>query len=188
MDDILKKYKHWKFKNTALLLLSLAVLLLIMDTPIFKILLNSFSYLGYFGIFITGVFFVSTFTVAPASILLFSFLDKFDSVSIAFLAGLGAVLGDYLIFRFFKDKVFEELKHAMKGFRKFHIKHLFHTPFFAWFTPVLGAIIIAVPFFPDEIGVGLIGMTKLKNWQFLVLSFILNSVGILLLVITFKMF
>lgn len=188
MEEILRKYKNWKFKNTFLLLLSLVVLFVVADTPVFKILINIFGSLSYFGIFITGIFFVSTFTVAPASILLFSFLDKFDSISITVFAGLGAVLGDYLMFRFFKDRVFEELKQVWKRFRRFHIKHLFHTPFFAWLTPVLGAIIIAVPFFPDEIGVGLIGMTKLKNWQFLALSFILNSVGIFLLVLTFKMF
>ncbi|MCC7436766.1 hypothetical protein IT402_02755, partial [Candidatus Nomurabacteria bacterium] len=61
------------------------------------------------------------------------------------------------------------------------LSRIISTPYFAWLAPVIGAIIIASPL-PDEIGVGLIGISKMKNWQFLVLSFVLNSLGILLIV------
>jgi len=50
-----------------------------------------------------------------------------------------------------------------------------------WTLPVIGAIIIASPF-PDEIGVSLVGISKIKTYQFLLVSFILNAIGIFLVV------
>jgi hypothetical protein len=58
---------------------------------------------------------------------------------------------------------------------------IFSTPYFAWILPVLGAFIIASPF-PDEIGIGLMGISRMKTWQFLLLAFVLNSTGIFFIV------
>lgn len=63
-----------------------------------------------------------------------------------------------------------------------HLVRLLHTPYFMWLAPVLGAMVIISPF-PDEVGVSLMGISKLKHWQFLVLSFMLNSLGALLVVV-----
>jgi hypothetical protein len=95
---------------------------------------------------------------------------------------LGAVIGDYIIFRFLRDRVFEEVEPIFMKLGGSHISRILSTPYFAWLAPVLGAIIIASPF-PDEIGVSLMGISKLRNWQFLTLSFVLNSLGILFIVI-----
>jgi hypothetical protein len=46
--------------------------------------------------------------------------------------------------------------------------------------PTIGAIIIISPF-PDEIGVALMGLTRMNKLSFLVLTYILNSVGIFIL-------
>ena len=59
--------------------------------------------------------------------------------------------------------------------------HLIHTKYFSWTLPVLGAVIIASPL-PDEMGVGLMGISKLKTSQFILLSFVLNSIGIFIIV------
>ncbi|MBU0998850.1 hypothetical protein KKG24_00870, partial [Patescibacteria group bacterium] len=144
-------------------------------------IIYSIGKLGFLGVFLTGIFFVSTFTFVPASIVLFFLAREFNPFIIAIIAGLGAVFGDYLIFRFLKDKIFKELKPVFEKFRGSYLLQLLTTPYFAWFKPVLGAIIIASPF-PDEIGIGLMGLSKLKNWQFLLISFILNSVGILIII------
>ncbi|MDO8658949.1 MAG: hypothetical protein Q7K55_09495, partial [Candidatus Levybacteria bacterium] len=58
-----------------------------------------------------------------------------------------------------------------------HIAAVLHTKYFSWTLPVIGAIIIASPL-PDEIGVSLISISKMKTYRFLLLSFILNSIGI----------
>jgi len=181
MDQLIGIYKHWKFKNTFLLVASLVVFFYFADTAFVKNIITGIGDLGYLGAFLTGIFFVSTFTVAPASVVLFYLAKELAPLEVAFLAGLGGVVGDYIIFRFLKDRVFEELKPVFMRLGGLRLSQLISTPFFAWSAPVLGAIIIASPF-PDEIGVGLLGISKLKTWQFLILSLILNSLGILIII------
>ena len=65
--------------------------------------------------------------------------------------------------------------------KKRHIKKLFHSKYFNWMLPIIGAIIIASPF-PDELGVSLIGLSKLSTGKFILLSYVLNSIGIFLVV------
>lgn len=187
MKEFVKETKIWKFRNTILLLLSVILIFIFIDTPFVKNIIHSIGSLGYWGAFLAGVFFVSTFTVAPAGVVLFFLARELNPLIIAVIAGLGAVLGDYLIFRFLKDKIFEELKPIFEKLGGSYFSHLISTPYFAWLAPVLGAIIIASPF-PDEIGIGLMGLSKLKNWQFLLISFVLNSVGILIIITLAKSF
>jgi uncharacterized membrane protein YdjX (TVP38/TMEM64 family) len=65
-------------------------------------------------------------------------------------------------------------------FRHKHLLRIFQNKYLAWFLPVAGAIIIASPF-PDEVGVSLMGLSKIKPWRFALLSFILNTAGIYIL-------
>lgn len=181
MKNLYRKYRTWKYKNTFFLIVSLIVLFYITSTTFGQQTIHSISKLGYIGSFVSGIFFVSTFTVAPASVVLFKLAQAYNPFSIALSSGLGAVIGDYLIFRFLKDSVFEEIKPIFMELGGSNLSRLINTPYFAWLTPVLGALIIASPF-PDEIGVGLMGISKLKNWQFLTISFLLNSLGILLII------
>ena len=161
--------------------MSLIVFFYFADTPFVKNLISSIGSLGYFGAFLTGIFFVSTFTVAPASVVLFYLAKELALLEVALLAGLGGVVGDYVIFRFLKDRVFEELKPVFMRLGGIRLSHLISTPFFAWTAPVLGALIITSPL-PDEIGVGLLGISRLRTWQFLILSLVLNSAGILAII------
>jgi uncharacterized membrane protein YdjX (TVP38/TMEM64 family) len=134
------------------------------------------------GAFIAGVLFVSTFTVATGAIILLVLAEKLSALEIGIIAGMGAVFGDYVIFRFIKDNLAEEVKDIYNHIDgNHHVQRLFHTKYFSWTLPVIGAIIIATPF-PDEIGVSLMGISKMKTYQFLIISFILNAIGIFLIV------
>ncbi len=181
MERLHKIYKSWKYKNTFFLIVSLFVLFYVTGTNIGQQAMSSIAKLGYIGSFVAGIFFVSTFTVAPASVVLFKLTQIYNPLLIALSAGLGAVIGDYVIFRFLKDNVFKEIKPIFMKLGGSNLSRLMSTPYFAWLAPALGALIIASPF-PDEIGVGLMGISKLKNWQFLIISFLLNSLGILIII------
>lgn len=172
----------WAYKNTTLLLASLVVFAFLADTPVVHALIRHIGTYEYFGSFIAGIFLVSTFTIAPAALVLFHLAQDYNAYLIALTAGVGGVIGDVLIFRFFKDKIFVEFSPLIDRLKKRHIFELFATPYFAWFTPVLGALIIASPL-PDEIGIGLMGLTKIKQWQFVLLTFVLNTTGILVIVL-----
>ncbi len=176
------RWRYWHYKNIALLLLSLGVFIYLLGLPAIDDLIKSVGGLGYLGALIAGLLFVSTFTVAPAGVILYHLAEVLNPYEIAVLAGAGAVLGDYIVFRYLKDRVFEELRplgQKLASWRKFNI---FRTPYFAWLTPVIGALVIASPF-PDELGITLMGISKIKTWQFLALAFLLNAFGILVVIL-----
>lgn len=187
INNLEKRWKNWQYKNTTLLILSLVLFFMLSQLPAFKNFISYIGNFGYIGAFVSGVFFVSVFTVAPAGVVLFFLADTLNPLWVATFAGFGAVLGDYLIFRFLKERVFDELKPTFFKNGGYILGKLFKTPYFAWLLPIFGALIIASPF-PDEIGIGLLGISKLKNWQFILLSFLLNSVGIFLVIIAAKSF
>lgn len=181
MINLLATYKTWRYKNTFILIVSLFAVFFAINTNLGKEVLVWISKLGYLGSFISGIFFVSTFTVAPSGIILFEMGKIYNPFLLTLFAGLGAVLGDYLIFRFLKDNVFEEIKPVFMKLGGTSLTRIISTPYFVWFAPVVGALIIASPL-PNEVGIGLMGISKMKNWQFVILSLFLNSLGIFLIV------
>ncbi len=178
---LLKRWQGWKYKNTFMLIASLVVFFYLAGTPFVDRVITEIGTLGYVGAFITGIFFVSTFTVAPAAVVLFHLAETLHPIEVAILAGLGAMIGDYLIFRFMKDRVFEELLPVVRRLHTPKIKLLFKSPYFAWLLPLVGAFVIASPL-PDEVGVSMLGLSAIKKWQFFALAFVLNAIGIFIVV------
>ncbi|MCX6782912.1 MAG: hypothetical protein NTZ20_02875 [Candidatus Levybacteria bacterium] len=179
---MLKSYRYWKYKNITFLLLSLVVAFFVLrNETIHNFLLHLGSF-GYIGAFLAGILFVSTFTVATGAIILLVLAETLSPIEIGIIAGFGAVVGDFIIFRFVKDDLAREIKDIYdKIDTNRHLKNVFQTKYFSWTLPVFGAVIIASPL-PDEIGVSLMGISKLKTYQFLLISFILNAIGIFLVV------
>lgn len=171
----------WAFHNTILLLLSLVLFFFIANMPAVHELMQKVGQFGYVGAVVAGIFFVSTFTVAPAAAVLFQLSTEFNPLYVALFAGAGSVLGDLLIFRFMRDQVFEELAPLVKTFTSSHLALIFKSPYFVWFAPVLGGLIIASPL-PDEVGISLMGLSKINTWHFILLTYVLNVSGIFLVV------
>ena len=143
---------------------------------------------GYIGAFFGGILFVSTFTVSIGTALLLLLAETLHPIEIGIIAGIGAVVGDLVIFQYIRNKgLISEIKHFFEFFGSDKLKHLVHTKYFSWTLPVLGAIIIASPL-PDEMGVGLMGISKLKTSQFILLSFVLNAIGIFIVVTAGSLF
>lgn len=187
IKHLASRWKHWRYKNTALLLTSLLLFFWFADSPVIKNTIGYIGGFGYIGAFIAGILFVSIFTVAPASVILFFLADSLNPLAIAICAGIGAVVGDYLIFKYLKDRVFQELEPIFVKNGGTEFIKLFKTPYFAWIIPLIGAVIIASPF-PDEVGIGMMGLSKIKAWQFVLVAFLLNSVGIFLVITTARSF
>lgn len=178
------EFIEWRYPNTVLLIASLIVFVVLLYTPGVQHAIVWLGSLGYVGGFICGIFFVSTFSVAPAAVILFHLAETLNPLGIALAAGLGSVLGDLLIFRFLRDGVFEELAPILRTSRMgLRFEQLFNKPYFAWIVPIIGALIIASPL-PDEVGIGLMGLSKIRLWQFALVAFLLNTIGILLIALT----
>ncbi len=163
-----------------LLAASIVLALLLSRFQFFHDFLLSFGEYGHFGIVIAGMLFVSTFTVAPAVVILLILSEQHSIWEMTLLAGLGSVLGDLLIFRFVKYSIMDELSYLYFRFGGRHINRILHTRYTMWTLPLIGALIIASPL-PDEIGVSLMGIAKMNTYKFIALSFVLNCLGIFFL-------
>ncbi len=176
-----KKWRHWRYKNTTLLLLSLICIFYLTSTDTVQKAISALGSTGYIGAFVMGMFFVSIFTAAPAGVVLFKIADTLHPLETALLAGAGGVVGDYVLFRFIKDGVFNELRPLFAKITTHRITKLYYTPYFGFLLPIIGMIFIASPG-PDEVGISLLGLSNIKQWQFLLVTFTLNTLGILVIV------
>ena len=182
MDILERRWRRYHFKNLTYFGISIVVGLILLKTPFFREIIFHLENFGYIGAFFGGVLFVSTFTVSIGTALLLLLAETLHPIEIGIIAGIGAVVGDLIIFQYIKNKgMISEIKHLVEFFGGDKIMHLIHTKYFSWTLPVLGAIIIASPL-PDELGVGLMGISKLETKQFILLSFTLNAIGIFLVV------
>lgn len=182
MDLMKKKWHRYHYKNLTLVAVSLIIAILLLTNPLFRQVLIQLGNFGYIGAFIGGLLFCSTFTASIGTVILMILAENLHPLEIGIIAGAGAVCCDLMIFHFIRNKgLISEINHFFKYFGGDKISHIIHTKYFSWMLPVIGAIIIASPL-PDELGVSLIGISKMKTYQFIILSFILNSVGIFLIV------
>ncbi|MEK7164256.1 MAG: hypothetical protein AAB768_03910 [Patescibacteria group bacterium] len=160
--------------NLILLILGLVVAWLLRS--------QDFAAYGLLGAFVGGIMFASAFTVVSGTIILLSLAHSLPIWQIAVTAGFGAVITNYFIFRFVRDDLSREIKEVYAIFGNRHLTTLLHTKYFHWFMPLLGALIIASPL-PDELGVSLLGISKMSQKEFLLLSFALNTLGISIILI-----
>src|SRR3989344_8699845 len=173
--------KRYHYKNLTFLVASLCIAYALSGNETFHSYLLHLGNLGYVGAFISGILFVSTFTVAIASLILLVLLEGYSPWEIGLIAGAGAVIGDLIIFRIIKDDLKKEIV-SLYNFvdHNNHLRKVFHSRYFSWTLPVIGAILIASPL-PDEIGVSLMGLSKISTIRFVILSFVLNATGIFLI-------
>ena len=182
MDVMKKKWHRYHYKNLTYFGLSVLIGLILLKTTFFREIVFHLGNLGYIGAFFGGILFVSTFTVSIGTALLLLLAETLHPIAIGLIAGFGAVLSDLTIFHYIRNKgLGDEIKHFFEFFGSDKLRHLIHSKYFSWTLPVLGAIIIASPL-PDEMGIGLMGISKLKTSQFILLSFVLNSIGIFIIV------
>ncbi len=163
-----------------IILCSIFFALFLLKDGVVESFIGSFGGFQIFAIFLAGMFFTSVFTTAPAIAVLSVLAQNNNVFLVALLGGLGAMLGDYIIFRFVKDRISEDFKYVFGFSKKKRVPKIFRTKLFHWFAPFFGALIIASPF-PDEIGIAILGLSHTSSRVFLFLSFLFNSAGILLI-------
>ena len=184
-----KKAKNNRDKKNAYALLSdivmisvgIVIAVVLSKVGIMEYVVNSFSDYYIITSFIAGIFFTSIFTLAPSSVTLVHLSQTAPMSSIVFWGGLGAMFGDLILFLFVKDRFAEDLKKVMKPYHmKYFLKSL-HFGFMRWLSPIIGALLIASPL-PDEFGITLLGMSKVKVTVLMPIAFLMNMLGIYVLI------
>ncbi len=168
-------------QDVAIIVLSILVAVTLVRTNVLANSLASASEFEILGAFIAGMFFTSIFTTAPAMAALGEISLIQGVFETALIGAVGSVIGDLLIFRFVKDRFSEHIAELIGHksiWRRFHL--LFKRRFFRWFTFLAGGIILASPL-PDELGIAVLGFSKMRFKYFIALSFTFNFLGIVLI-------
>ena len=168
-------------RDFGIIIISILIAVILVKTDVFGKVLTSTKELEILSSFVAGMFFTSIFTTAPAIVTLGEIANANSILLTAFFGGLGAIVGDLIIFRFVKDRLSvhlaEVIGHRGLG-RRFKI--LLKMKYFRWFTFLVGGLIIASPF-PDELGISILGFSRLRMSWFIPISFTFNFTGILLI-------
>lgn len=170
------KPKH-RFLQLAVILASIVIAVLILKSDFVENTVSNLGDFGFIGIFIAGIFYAYSFTLAPALATLILFAESFNPLVISLLGALGATLGNYLLFHLIRDELPGEAEKLMEELEKEEsiiLKKLkYH-----WILPLAVAIIFVSPL-PDELGVSLLGTAKFNPIKFILMVFFLHFVGLL---------
>ena len=178
-----KKHGHHNvMRDLAIIAFSFIAAVIFVKTGTLKNILDSAQELKFLGSFISGIFFVSIFTAVPATVIIAELAETNSIFLVVLFGGLGALFGDLIIFRFIKDSLLEDFFYLIKKSGSERFFSIFKLRLFRWFVPFLGALVVASPL-PDELGLAMMGLSKMKTSLFIPISFILNSLGILIICI-----
>jgi hypothetical protein len=130
------------------------------------------------GSFIAGMFFTSLFTTAPATVVLGEIALTASPWTVAAFGSIGAVVGDYLLFLVVRQGLKKDIKFLIGHAGLLRLRKIGHTQLFHHVLPLLGALVLASPL-PDEIGLAMLGFSKVDKDKFLLISLAMNFLGIL---------
>lgn len=176
-----RQYKNALARDILMILFGIVIAILFVKSGLLDLLVSSLKGYVIVASFVAGIFFTSAFTLAPASIALVSISQHAPTSTIALWGGLGAMCGDLILFFFIRDRFAEDVMRVMKPAKIRHLLHSVHFGFLKWLSPVLGALIIASPL-PDEFGITLMGISKVRVAVLMPIAFVMNVLGIYLLI------
>ena len=167
--------------DMVIIFFSILIAVILTGSNILTTFLVSTGHNGIIGSFIAGIFFTSIFTTAPSIVALAEIAHTHSLVLTALFGALGAVVGDLIIFRFVRDRisshVIKIVEHRKIGKK---VSAFLHLKMFRWMTFLIGGLIIASPL-PDELGISILGLSKVKVSWFIGLSFVFNFIGIFII-------
>ncbi len=182
LHSINRAWLRYEYKHTSIAVILAILFIALIDTTAVAGLLSLVKQLDYFGAFIVGVLSVSFFTTAPAIVLLIDLANELDPIALAIIGGAGAMIGDWLLMLVFEERVVRELKPLL---RKLHVHEMvarLRYKYTTWILIMAGVIALSTPI-PDEIGVALLGVSRIKQAYVLGICFVLNTLGILVIVL-----
>lgn len=176
----IKIFPKQRHKYLILFLLGIVFVFLVSRFNVTRQFLISIGEWGYPGAFVAGALYIFTFTTATGLVVIAELSAKLNPLIVGLVGGAGAVFGDLLIFFLARKKIEKEVRYYIQRAGGNFLLRLLQRKPLRWVLPVIGAVIIASPF-PDEIGVSLMGFSKISVKKFIILSYVLNSSGIFLI-------
>ncbi len=151
-------------------IISVAVGFFLYGNQLFHSIFTHLGNLELFGGLVAGALFAVTPTVAVSGALLLVFSDIYNVYLVCAVGALGGTITDLILFKFIKkgqDGVYVKLKEKL--FKKYkNSQHL---------LTILGFLIILSPL-PDELGVSLVGNSKISYKVTAVFCYLSNFISI----------
>lgn len=174
-----------KHHNYLMLAFGIGLAIFLSKSPIFNHFLLGLGEYGYLSALVAGAMFVCTFTVATGALIIFTLVKTLNPFVLILFGMMGAVIFDIIVFSSVKDSIDEEIKEAFNNPHFSHFKKVLHTKYFAWMMPLFGLLVFLSPL-PDELGIGLMGLSKFRTYQFVLISILNHSIGMSFIVASLK--
>ena len=176
---------HWiKYPKFTLLILTIILAYILYYYGRVSIFHDYILELGYLTPFLAGMFFVYGFTAAPAAAIFLAISADYNIWLAALIGGLGAMVGDLLIFYIIRTRLDRELGDIQKEKIFVWVKKVVYYVVPQWLRKIIApffiGFIIASPL-PDEVGTILLSANrKISPSIFMIVTFVLNFIGILI--------
>jgi len=173
-------FKHHLKKDILLILISILVSVAITKSGILSDVLLLSVEIEFIGAFVAGILFTSLFTTPLAVAVFLSLVPEMNFFAVVGIGALGALLGDLFLFGLIRHTFAADMEYLLnrRSYRRYTA--LLHRRMFRWLLPFIGALIIASPL-PDELGIGLMGVSSMKVSTLMGISFTMNAFGIALI-------
>lgn len=168
-----------------MLFLGIGLAIFLSQNKFFNEFILSSGQYGYISAIIAGAMFVCTFTIATGGLIILTLAKTINPLELIFFGMVGAVIFDMFIFKSIKNTIDQEIKEVFANPKFSHFKKILHTKYFAWMAPLIGLFVFLSPL-PDELGISLLGLSKLKAYQFFFISILNHSLGMTLIVYATK--
>ncbi len=180
----IKRIFNFRYPKIMLLILAIILAYVIFRNPFIGDFVSHLGALSYIGIFIAGMLFAFGFT-APFAVGFFIILNPSNIWIAGIIGGLGALISDLIIFYTIKvsfEDEFKKLRNSKNFIRIIKlIKRNINEKIRIYLMYAFAGILIASPL-PDEAGVTMLaGLTKISAKSLALISFILNTLGIIIL-------
>lgn len=165
-------------KNLVVIGASILVAILLEKGGFFDSVINGFQGARFLGTLIAGMFFTSLLTTAPAIVALGTIATTgLPLIPFALVGGAGALIGDLVLFSVVRSKMSPDINNILRRSKYYRSTRLMKSRFFRILTPVIGMFIIASPL-PDELGISMLGFSRIPLSLFVPMSYIMNTIGI----------
>ena len=182
----MKRLFKFKYPKLTLLIIAIISAYFLFKNPEISSFFSNLGGSSYLGIFIAGFFFSFGFTT-PFAIGFFLVANPENIFLASLIGGAGSVLADLLIYKMIRFSFLDEFNrlestHPIKEFNKKIGRSMSHK-IRIHLMYILAGIILASPL-PDEVGVTMLaGLSHIKTTALTIISFILHSIGILVIIL-----
>lgn len=184
---MMQAWRNWKYKNLTILLITFSFSFFLgWFDPYHNFIFDAGALTAIFA----GCLFISTFTAPISAVTLLILAERFPLLELWVLAAIGATVADFALYNYVKDGLGDEIKPLAEDvveatedvLKKPAIKDLIGNrpskdKHYKWLYQLAGVILIFTPL-PHDIGIKLLGTSRLKNYQYVLLSALVNVVGL----------